>query len=135
MTSPIDAHVRLDTHPTHPSAVQAVLTGSQARVALMALEAADWSVAATNVLVLARIDHEEPYWAMDAAKHLIAEGIAVEITPRLRKATDEEWTWANYPMPWCTRSEIREVSHQAQKIHDDILHGQLLIHFPVKSAC
>ncbi|QCD54251.1 hypothetical protein CEB94_04835 [Streptomyces hawaiiensis] len=59
MTPTIDAHVRLDTHPTHPSAVQAVLTGTQARVALMALEAADWSVAATNVLVLARIDHEE----------------------------------------------------------------------------
>ncbi|MFD4611933.1 hypothetical protein ACFWOT_28455 [Streptomyces sp. NPDC058440] len=52
MTPAIDAHVRLDTHPTHPSAVQAVLTGTQARVALMALEAADWSVAATNVLVL-----------------------------------------------------------------------------------
>ncbi len=40
----------------------------------------------------------------------------------------EEWTWANRPMPWCTRSEIREVSNQAQKIHDDIRHGQLLIH-------
>ncbi|MFI8880308.1 DUF317 domain-containing protein [Streptomyces sp. NPDC055243] len=128
MNPDIDAHVRLDTHPTHPSAVQAVLTGSQARVALMALEAADWSVAATNVLVLARIDHEEPYWAEDAAKHLIAEGVAVEITPRLREAIDEEWTWANYPMPWCSRSEIREVSNEAQKIHDDIRHGQLLIH-------
>lgn len=59
MTPAIDAHVRLDTHPTHPSAVQAVLTGSQAPVALMALQTADWSTAATNVLVLARIDHEE----------------------------------------------------------------------------
>ncbi|WP_055495457.1 DUF317 domain-containing protein [Streptomyces sp. TP-A0356] len=128
MTPAIDAHVRFDTHPTHPSAVTAVLTGTQARVALMALEAADWSVAATNVLVLARIDHEEPYWADDAAKHLIAEGITVEITSRLQEAINEEWTWANYPMPWCTRSEIREVSNQAQKIHDDIRHGQLLIH-------
>ncbi|MFF6911843.1 DUF317 domain-containing protein [Streptomyces sp. NPDC012466] len=128
MTPAIDAHVRLDTHPTHPSAVQAVLTGSQAHVALMALEAADWSAAADNILVLARIDHEEPYWAADAAKHLIAEGITVEITPRLQEAIDEEWTWANYPMPWCTRSQIREVSNQAQKIHDDIRNGQLLIH-------
>ncbi|MGQ4328560.1 hypothetical protein ACN6LE_008017, partial [Streptomyces hayashii] len=59
VTPAIDAHVRLDTHPTHPSAVTAVLTGSQARVALIALEAADWSVAADNILVLARIDHEE----------------------------------------------------------------------------
>ncbi|MEV0641637.1 DUF317 domain-containing protein [Streptomyces sp. NPDC050619] len=128
MTPPIDAHVRLDTHPAHPSAVTAVLTGAQARIALMGLEAADWTIVAENVLVLVRIDHEEPYWAQDAAKHLSAEGITVEITPRLREALDEEWTWANYPMPWCTRSEIREVSNGAQKIHDDIRHGQLLIH-------
>ncbi|MER5346738.1 DUF317 domain-containing protein [Streptomyces mirabilis] len=128
MTPAIDAHVRLDTHPTHPSAVTAVLTGPQARVALMGLEAADWTVAADNILVLARIDHEEPYWAEDAAKHLCAEGITVEITPRLREAMDKEWTWAKYPMPWCTCSEIREVSNQAQKIHDNIRHGQLLIH-------
>ncbi|MEV8020018.1 DUF317 domain-containing protein [Streptomyces sp. NPDC086554] len=128
MTPAIDAHVRLDTHPTHSSAVQAVLTGSQARIALLALEAADWSVAATNVLILARIDHEEPYWANHAAMQLMAEGITVEISPRLQEAIDEEWTWANYPMPWCTRSEIRDVSQQAQKIHDDIRHGHLLIH-------
>jgi hypothetical protein len=105
VTPAIDAHVRLDTHPTHPSAVQAVLTGTQARVALMALEAADWSVAAANVLVLARIDHEEPYWADDAATHLTAEGVTVEITPRLQEAIDEEWTWPNYPMPWCTAAK------------------------------
>lgn len=128
MTSAIDAHVRLDTHPTHPSAVQAVLTGTQSHVALMALEAADWSVVAANVLVLARIDREEPYWAKDAAMHLIAEGIQVDVTPRLSEAMDKGWTWANYPMPWCTRSEIREISNAAQKIHDDIRHGQLYIH-------
>lgn len=128
MTPSIDAHVRLDTHQTHPSAVTAVLTGSQARIALMALEAADWAVLADNVLVLVRIDHEEPYWAEDAAKHLSAGGITVEITPRLREAMNEEWTWADYPMPWCTRSEIRKVSNQAQKIHDDIRHAHLLIH-------
>ncbi|NEC13382.1 DUF317 domain-containing protein [Streptomyces sp. SID8014] len=128
MTASIDAYVRLDTHPTHPSAVQAVLTGTQARVASMALEAAGWSAAATDVLVLARIDHEEPYWAADAAKRLTAEGITVEITPRLLEAIDEEWAWPNYPMPWCTRSEIREVSNQAQKIHDAIRNGHLVIH-------
>lgn len=38
----------------------------------------------------ARIDHEEPYWAEDATKHLIDAGITVEITPRLREAMDEE---------------------------------------------
>ncbi|MET8126476.1 DUF317 domain-containing protein [Streptomyces sp. NPDC005231] len=125
---PIDAHVRLDVHPTHSSAVTATLTGAQARIAHMGLEAADWTVVADNVLALVRIDSEEPYWAKDAATHLTAEGITVEITPRLREAMDEEWTWANYPMPWCTRSEIREVSNEAQKIHDDIRQGHLLIH-------
>ncbi|WP_187412875.1 DUF317 domain-containing protein [Streptomyces sp. WAC01526] len=129
MTLPsIDAHVRLDTHPTHPSAVIATLTGAQAHIPHVGLEAADWHVVAKNTLVLARIDHEEPYWAQDAARELIASGITVEITPRLREAIDEEWTWANYPMHWCTRTEIREVSAEAQKIYDDIRHGHLLIH-------
>lgn len=59
MTAPIDAHVYLDTHPTHPSAVTASLTGAQAHVAHLGLEAADWTVVADNVLVLVRIDHEE----------------------------------------------------------------------------
>ncbi|MDX3855631.1 hypothetical protein [Streptomyces sp. AK02-01A] len=44
MTPTIDAHVRFDTHPTHPNAVTAVLTGAQARVAHLGLEAADWTV-------------------------------------------------------------------------------------------
>lgn len=126
--SSIDAHVRLDTHPTHPSAVVATLTGAQANIPHMGLEAADWHVVAKNALVLARIDHEEPYWAENEARELITSGIAVEITPRLREAIDEEWTWANYPMHWCTRTEIREVSAEAQKIYDDIHHGRLLIH-------
>ncbi|MGA4876620.1 hypothetical protein [Streptomyces lydicamycinicus] len=126
--SSIDAHVRLDTHPTHPSAVVATPTGAQAHIPHMSLEAADWHVVAKNTLVLAHIDHEEPYWAEDAARELIASGIAVEITPRLREAINEEWTWADYPMHWCTRTEIREVSAEAQKIFDDIRHGLLLIH-------
>ncbi|MER6500135.1 DUF317 domain-containing protein [Streptomyces sp. NPDC001455] len=127
-TLPIDAHVRLDTHPTHPSAVTAVLTGSQAHIPHVGLEAADWTVVADNVLVLVRIDHEEPYWAERAAQQLAADGVSVEITSRLREAMAEEWTWADYPMPWCTRSEIREVSDAAQKIYDDIRHGHLLMH-------
>ncbi|MDF9816712.1 DUF317 domain-containing protein [Streptomyces sp. SPB162] len=129
MTTPsIDAHVRLDVHPTHSSAVTATLTGPQAHIPQLGLEAADWHVVSDNTLVLVRIDHEEPYWAQDAARQLAADGIAVEVTPELRTAIDEEWTWANYPMPWCTRTEIREVSNEAQKIYDDIRHGHLLIH-------
>ncbi|MFD5111662.1 DUF317 domain-containing protein [Streptomyces sp. NPDC058391] len=124
----MDAHVRLDIHPTHSSAVTATLTGAQAHIPHLCLEAADWHVVAKNTLVLARIDHEEPYWAREAAHYLAAEGITVEITPRLREAMDEEWTWADYPMPWCTRAEIREVSNEAQKIYDDIRYGHLRIH-------
>lgn len=127
-TPSIDAHVWLDSHPAHSSAVTASLTGAQAHVAHLALEADGWVTVGENTLVLARIDHEEPYWAEKAAQALNTEGITTEITPSLREAIDEEWTWANYPMPWCTRSEIREVSNQAQKIYDDIQYGHLLIH-------
>jgi hypothetical protein len=81
-----------------------------------------------NTLVMARIDHEEPYWADKAAKALTADGFITEITPRLREVIDQEWTWANYPMSWCTRAEIREVSDEAQEFHDDICHGWLIVH-------
>lgn len=129
MTTPsIDTHVRLDTHPTHSTAVTATLTGPHAHIAHLALETDGWEAVAENTFVLVRIDSEEPHWAKDTAKCLTAEGFTVEITPRLQEAMDEEWTWANYPMPWCTRSEIREVSNAAQKINDDIRHGHLLIH-------
>ncbi|MER6714594.1 hypothetical protein [Streptomyces sp. NPDC000877] len=129
MTTPsIDAHVRLDTHPAHPSAVTATLTGTRHRTAHALLTTRGFETIDEHTLVLARIDHEEPYWAHQAAQALTAEGITTEITPRLREAINEEWTWANYPMPWCTRAEIREVSNEAQKIHDDIRHGRLVIH-------
>ncbi|MFD6333788.1 hypothetical protein ACFWGI_29975 [Streptomyces niveus] len=65
---------------------------------------------------------------MRQSAHRRLTGRTHEITPRLQEAIDEEWTWANYPMPWCSRAEIREVSDAAQKIHDDIRHGRLLIH-------
>ncbi|MDX2837229.1 hypothetical protein PV463_42760, partial [Streptomyces scabiei] len=66
-TLPIDARVHLDIHPTHPSAVTAVLTGTQAHIAHLGLEAADWTVVADNVLVLVRIDHEESQWRSQAS--------------------------------------------------------------------
>ncbi|WCH90614.1 DUF317 domain-containing protein [Streptomyces moderatus] len=126
-TSSPGAHVRLDAHPTHTSAVTATITGpgqERARAVLTAhgFESLD------GTLVMTRIDHEEPYWAEKAAKALTAKRFTTEITPRLREAIDEEWTRANYPMPWCTRAEIREVSNEAQEIHDDIRHGRLIIH-------
>lgn len=62
------------------------------------------------------------------AEQLNAAGIATEISSRLRQAIDTEWAWATYPMPWCTRAEVREVSNQAQNIYDDIRHRRHLIH-------
>ncbi|WP_228039857.1 DUF317 domain-containing protein [Streptomyces chromofuscus] len=106
----------------------AILTGTRHRTAHALLTARGFEAADEHTLVLARIDHEEPYWAKKAAQALTAEGITTEITPRLREAIDEEWTGANYPMPWCTREEIREVSNEAQKIYDDIRRGRLVIH-------
>ncbi|MFI2204599.1 DUF317 domain-containing protein [Streptomyces sp. NPDC020192] len=129
MTTPsIDAHVRFDTNPSHPSAVTATLTGTRRDLARGLLTAQGFEALDDHTLVMARIDREEPYWAENAAQALTAEGITAEITARLREAIDEEWTWGNYPMTWCTREEIREVSNEAQKLYDDIRRGRLLIH-------
>ncbi|MEU9240730.1 DUF317 domain-containing protein [Streptomyces sp. NPDC048385] len=125
---PIEAHVRFDTHPAHTSAVTATLTGTHHRAAQALLAARGFQNFDEHTMVLARIDHEEPYWAHQATHALHAEGITTEITPRLREAIDEEWTWANYPMHWLTRAEVREVSNAAQAIYDDIRHGRLIIH-------
>ncbi len=127
-TPSTDAHVRLDTHPVHPSAVTATITSPRHDLARGLLIAHGFEAHGDHALVMARIDHEEPYYAEKTAQALTAEGITTEITPRLREAIDEEWTWANYPMHWCTREEIREVSNEAQKIHDDIRHGRLIVH-------
>lgn len=133
VTTPVtDAHVRLDTHPAHRTAVVATVTGPHRHVAYVGLEAANWTAVDKNTLVLARIDHEEPYWAGDAARELAAAGIAVEITPPLRQAMIRDWTWPEYPVPWSTRAQSRKVSTQAQKIYDDIRHGHLSIHAHAK---
>ncbi|WP_327745482.1 DUF317 domain-containing protein [Streptomyces europaeiscabiei] len=124
----IDAHVRFDTHLAHTSAVTATLTGTHHRAAQAILAARGFENLDDHTMVLARIDHEEPYWAHQATHALHAEGITTEITPRLRETIDEEWTWANYPMHWLTRAEVREVSNATQTIYDDIRHGRLIIH-------
>ncbi|MFI1210020.1 hypothetical protein ACH4UV_20680 [Streptomyces sp. NPDC020802] len=79
-------------------------------------------------MVLARIDREEPWWAGKATHALHVEGTTAEITPDLREAIDEEWTWVNYPASRLSRDETRECSDQAQKIHDAIRNGRLVIH-------
>ncbi|MER6190196.1 DUF317 domain-containing protein [Streptomyces cyaneofuscatus] len=129
MTLPApDARVRLDTHPTHASAVIATVTGPDTAEVAAVLEADAWHTVAEATLVLVRIDREEPHWAQRAADRLAADGVTVDVTPRLQDAIDEAWTWADHPMHWCTREEIREVSDQAQQIYDAIRHGRLRIH-------
>ncbi|NNN33075.1 hypothetical protein HLK59_22480 [Streptomyces sp. S3(2020)] len=123
-----DARIRFDIHPAHPSAVTAHLTGTAPDTALGLLAGRGFEPLDGDILVLARIDHEEPYWAGTAAQKLADQGVAVEITPRLRDAVHEEWTWAGHPMSWLTLSEIRDVSNEAQQVHDDICHGRLIIH-------
>ncbi|MGW0710509.1 hypothetical protein ACWD4G_31905 [Streptomyces sp. NPDC002643] len=57
--NPVDAHVRLDTHPAHPSAVTATLTGSQHHIAQALLAAHGFENLDEHTMVLARIDSEE----------------------------------------------------------------------------
>ncbi|MER7315938.1 MULTISPECIES: DUF317 domain-containing protein [Streptomyces] len=110
------------------SAVTATITGTPTRTIQALLTIHGFEPLDEQTMVMARIDREEPHHAEQAARALRAENLTVDITPELREEIDTEWTWANYPMPWCSREEIREVSNGAQKIYDDIRHGRLIIH-------
>ncbi|MFB6987927.1 DUF317 domain-containing protein [Streptomyces sp. NPDC056178] len=123
-----DAHVRLAGHPDHPSAVIATLTGSTTYLAQALLSTHGFRPAGEQRMVLARIDHEEHHYAAQAARALREDGITVAITIGLQEDINTEWTWADYPMPWLTRDEVREVSNQTQNIHDDLTSGRLTIH-------
>lgn len=122
------AHVRLDRHPQHTSAVTATLTGSSPTTARALLSVHGFRATGERTLVLARIDHEEPHYAQQAAHALRAAGLTVEITTILQEDIDTEWDWTGHPLHWLDRDEIREVSDQAQQIHDDIVSGRLIIH-------
>ncbi|MEU1629215.1 hypothetical protein ABZ746_28650 [Streptomyces sp. NPDC020096] len=124
----LDAHIHLAQHPQHPGAVTATVTGSGTHTARALLSAHGFRPVDEQTMILVRIDHEEPYYADQAAHILREEGATVEISPSLQDDINTEWNWANYPMPWLNRDEIREVSNAAQAIHDDIASGRLTIH-------
>ncbi|KUH38592.1 MULTISPECIES: DUF317 domain-containing protein [Streptomyces] len=126
--APADAHVRFALHPDHHPAVVATTTGPTADAAHSHLHDLGFRSTGPATMLLARIDREEPYYTAKAAELLQQNGYTTEIDPALQKEIDTEWTWANYPMPWCTRDEIREVGAKAQRIHDDIAEGRLIIH-------
>ncbi|MEU2231287.1 DUF317 domain-containing protein [Streptomyces vietnamensis] len=123
-----DAHIRFTLHPDHHPAVIATTTGPTADAARSHLHDLGWRSAGPAAMVLARIDCEEPHYTAEAAEQLRRYGFTTEIDPALQEEINTEWTWANYPMPWCTREEIREVGAAAQRIHDDIAEGRLTIH-------
>ncbi|MET9373977.1 DUF317 domain-containing protein [Streptomyces sp. NPDC002992] len=126
--APAEAHVHFALHPDHHPAVITTTSGPTADAARSHLHDLGFRSTSPTTMVLARIDREEPYYSARAAEQLRQLGFTTEIDPALQKEIDTEWTWANYPMPWCTRDEIREVGAEAQRIHDDIAAGRLIIH-------
>lgn len=126
--APADAHVHFALHPDHHLAVIATTSGPTAHAARSHLHDHGFRSTGPSTMALARIDREEPHYTAKAAEQLRQLGFTTEIDPALQEEIDTEWTWANYPMPWCDRDEIREVSAEAQRIHNDIAEGRLVIH-------
>ncbi|MFG2836407.1 DUF317 domain-containing protein [Streptomyces zaomyceticus] len=126
--APADAHIRFALHPDHQPAVIATTTGPTADAAHSHLHDHGFRSTDPTTMVLARIDHEEPHYTAQAAEQLRRYGFTTEIDPALQEEIDTEWTWANYSMPWCSRTEIRQVGAAAQRIHNDIAEGRLTIH-------
>jgi hypothetical protein len=123
--------VRLDPHPEDNSVVLAHITGPRANAARHILLAHTFQPApgkSADTLVLVRVDREEAHYADAATRALRKAGITVGVDFELQQDFDSDWTWADYPMPWLTRPEIRGVGAEAQKIHDDIAADRLVIH-------
>ncbi|MCY0933852.1 DUF317 domain-containing protein [Streptomyces sp. H34-S4] len=129
-TSPAAPHVRLTLHPDHSSAVIATLNdhGPGRDLAHALLAQYRFRRVDDHTAVLARIDHDEPHYAHQAALLLREKGARVEIDSALQREIDTEWTYGNYPMPYLDRDAIREVSAEAQRIHDAIASGHLTMH-------
>ncbi len=124
----LDAQVRLALHPDHTSAVTAAITGPDRYLARATLAEHGFRWTSDETMALARIDHDEPHYADQAARALREGGTTVEIEPALQEEMETEWSYGNYPMHWLNQNEVREVSAEAQRIHDDIAAGRLTIH-------
>ncbi|MFG2981405.1 hypothetical protein ACGFYQ_09105 [Streptomyces sp. NPDC048258] len=106
----------------------ATITGPDRYLARAALAEHGFRWTSDATMALARIDHDEPHYADQAARALRDGGTTVEIDPALQEEIATKWTYGNYPMTWLTQDEVREVSAEAQRIHDDIAVGRLTIH-------
>ncbi|MFF9494359.1 DUF317 domain-containing protein [Streptomyces flaveolus] len=126
--APADAHIHFALHPDHHPGVVATASGPTADAARTHLHGFGFRSTGPDTMVLARIDREAPFYTAKAAHLLQRYGFTTEIDAALQQEIDTEWTWGNYPMPWCSREEIRAVSAAAQRIHDDIAEGRLIIH-------
>ncbi|WP_121831801.1 DUF317 domain-containing protein [Streptomyces sp. S1] len=126
--APANAHIHFALHPDHHPGVIATTSGPTADAARSHLHDLGWRSTSPTTMVLARIDRDEPHYAGIAAEQLKRYGFTVDITPGLQDEINTEWEWSNYPFPWCTTEEVREVSAEAQRIHDDIADGRLVVH-------
>uniref|UniRef100_A0AAU2ABA8 Uncharacterized protein n=1 Tax=Streptomyces sp. NBC_00093 TaxID=2975649 RepID=A0AAU2ABA8_9ACTN len=75
-----DVRVRFDTHPAHPSAVTAHLTGGTPDIARDLLAGRGFEPLDDHTMILASIDREEPYSAQQAAQELTGQGIAHRVS-------------------------------------------------------
>ncbi|MFD9409401.1 DUF317 domain-containing protein [Streptomyces sp. NPDC059989] len=125
-----DADVRLALHPDHSSAVVATITASDRYLARAVLAEHGFRPTGDETMVLARIDHDEAHHADKAAWALREGGAIVEVSAALQEEIETEWTYGNAPThwQWLTPEEIREATGEAQRIHDDIVAGRLVIH-------
>ncbi|MFK8909433.1 hypothetical protein ACJA3G_20680, partial [Streptomyces sp. YS-3] len=114
--------------PSTPAPSSPPLAGNTLHTARATLASHGFRPVTDGTMLLVRIDHEEPYYANTTAGLLRDAGIPVEITEQLQEEINTEWTWADHPMTWLDREEIRLVSADAQKIHDDINSGLLTLH-------
>ncbi|MFD3944914.1 DUF317 domain-containing protein [Streptomyces sp. NPDC058579] len=126
--APANAHIRFTLHPDHHPGVIATTSGPTADAARSHLHDLGWRSTSPTTMVLARIDRDEPHYAGIAAQQLQRYGFTVDIAPGLQDEIDTEWEWGNYHFPWCTTEQVREVSAEAQRIHDDIAEGRLVVH-------
>ncbi|MEU3747305.1 MULTISPECIES: DUF317 domain-containing protein [Streptomyces] len=89
-TPPADAHIRLDLHPTHTPAVAATASGPTSDAARSPLHDLGCRTTGTSMVILARIDREEPYYANASAGQTFVRSL-------MEGLTNAPWSSAEAP--------------------------------------